>query len=206
MMKTFSLRGMHVIALLVALLVTPTLAQQQYKELPNFQKVNDRLYRGAQPSRGGIKKLADLGINTIINLRGEDENVHTAKKEAEALGLRYYSIPMGGLSRPSDEAVERVLAIIKAPENGIVFVHCKHGADRTGTVIACYRISQEGYTAEKAQAEAKKYGMSWVQFGMKGYIGDYYRKRSASQPSTDKQKEQRGVDAKTGNQLVPRLN
>jgi protein tyrosine/serine phosphatase len=207
------LRGMSVMAFVLAFAAIPSFAQQ-YKELPNFQKVSERLFRGAQPAAGGVKMLAKLGVNTIINLRGENEQTRADRKQAEALGLRYYSLPMGGLSRPSDEQVERVLAIIKAPDSGTVFVHCKHGADRTGTVIACYRISQEGYTAETAQAEAKKYGMSWVQFGMKQYIGEYYRKRGLSErPSpgpapvgTPNQKAVSGVDPRMVNPLSPLLN
>lgn len=205
-MKTSILRGLSVITFVLALFSIPTFAEQPYKELPNFQKVTDRLYRGGQPQAGGIKKLAELGINTVINLRGEDEITRTEQQEAEALGLRYYSIPMGGLSRPSDEEVERVLNLINAPENGKVFVHCKHGADRTGTVIACYRISQENYSAEKAQAEAKKYGMSWVQFGMKGYISDYYKKHQTSQSTVPAQKAGSEIDAKTANRLAPLFN
>src|SRR5215211_2930744 len=127
-MKTSILRGLSAIAFALALFSVPADAGQQVKELPNFQKVTDRLYRGAQPQSGGIKKLAELGINAVINLRGEDDLTRAEQKEVEALGLRYYSIPMGGLSRPSDEAVERVLKILNDPENGKVFVHCKHGA------------------------------------------------------------------------------
>ncbi len=204
-MKKSILHGLSAMAFVLALFSAPSFSQQ-VKELPNFQKVTDRLYRGAQPQAGGLKKLAELGINTIINLRGEDEFGRAEQKEAEALGLRYYSIPMGGLSRPSDEEVERVLKLINAPENGKIFVHCKHGADRTGTVIACYRISQENYSAEQAQAEAKKYGMSWVQFGMKGYISDYYKKRQVARPAGDNQKAVSEVDTKTANRLSPLFN
>jgi tyrosine-protein phosphatase SIW14 len=211
-MKKSILRGLSVLTVVLTLVSAPSFAGQQIKELPNFQKVTDRLYRGAQPRPGGIKKLAELGINTVINLRGEDEMTRAEQKEVEALGLRYYGIPMGGLSRPSDEEVKRVLDLINAPENGNVFIHCKHGADRTGTVIACYRISQENYSAEKAQAEAKKYGMSWVQFGMKGYIADYYKKRQTAEPTAPGQKaapNQKAVsevDAKAANHLSPLLN
>ena len=195
-------RRLGAIALLLAFFATPSLAQQ-YKELPNFQKVSERLYRGAQPAKGGIKMLAELGVDTIVNLRGENEQTRANRKEAEALGLRYYSIPMGGLSRPTDDQVERVLAIINAPDSGTVFVHCKHGADRTGTIIACYRISREGYTAEKASDEARKYGMSWVQFGMKRYIGEYYRRRDAAESAN--QKAVSGAGASSSLRLSPLL-
>ena len=171
-----------VAALALLLFASTALAQDvaQYQELPNFHQVNSQLYRGAQPGVGGIRKLKAFGIKTIINLRGEDEHTRAEQTEAEALGLSYFSVPLPGLHRPSDEQVERVLALINAPEKQPVFVHCHHGEDRTGLIIAIYRITHDGWTSEQATREAKRYGMSWVQRGMKDYISDYYRDRKAS--------------------------
>jgi tyrosine-protein phosphatase SIW14 len=163
----------------VALLVSISAAQSEprYKELPNFHKVSDTLYRGAQPSSGAAKKLAELGIKTIVNLRGEAELTLEEQNEAETAGLRYLSVPMPGLSAPTDYEVARVMAIIDNPENQPVFIHCKRGSDRTGTIAAVYRISHDGWNAERAIAEAKRYGMSWAEFGMKSYISNYYNKQ-----------------------------
>ena len=159
-----------------------------YKELPNFHRVSDRLYRGAQPRDGGVRKLAELGIKTIINLRGEDERISEEQIETKSAGLRYFSIPIPGLSAPSNEQVARVMTIINNPENQPVFIHCKRGSDRTGTIAAIYRISHEGWTAERAITEARLHGMSWAEFGMRRYISDYYNKqvRSANQPAATK--------------------
>ena len=163
----------------VAILVSIGAAQTglSYKELPNFHKVSDKLYRGAQPLNGAAKKLAELGVKTIINLRGEDDLSRVEQKEVETAGLRYFSVGMPGLSAPSDEQVTQVMAIINNPENQPVFIHCKRGADRTGTIAAIYRISNEGWTAERAIAEARLHGMSWAEFGMRSYISDYYNKQ-----------------------------
>jgi protein tyrosine/serine phosphatase len=163
----------------VAILVSISAAQTgaSYKELPNFHKVSDQLYRGAQPLNGAAKKLAELGVKTVINLRGEDDLSRVEQKEVETAGLRYFSVGMPGLSAPSDEQVARVMAIINSPENQPVFIHCKRGADRTGTIAAVYRISNEGWTAERAIAEARLHGMSWAEFGMRSYISDYYNKQ-----------------------------
>lgn len=163
----------------VAILVSIGAAQtgSSYKELPNFHKVSDKLYRGAQPLNGAAKKLAELGVKTIINLRGEDDLSRVEQKEVETAGLRYFSVGMPGLSAPSDEQVTQVMAIINNPENQPVFIHCKRGADRTGTIAAIYRISNEGWTAERAIAEARLHGMSWAEFGMRSYISDYYNKQ-----------------------------
>jgi protein tyrosine/serine phosphatase len=169
--------GAVVCALAVLVSIVSAQNERSYKELPNLHKVSDTLYRGAQPLTGFSSKLGELGVKTIINLRGEDEISRDEQKEAETAGLRYVSISMPGLSAPSDEQVSRVMAIIDKPENQPVFIHCKRGSDRTGTIAAVYRISHDGWDADRAIAEAKHHGMSWAEFGMKGYISNYYREQ-----------------------------
>jgi tyrosine-protein phosphatase SIW14 len=168
--------------LCLLLLAASTSAQQeaQYKELPNFHRVSDHLFRGAQPGNGGIKKLSELGIKTIVNLRGTDELTVAQQKEAEAAGLKYFNVPMPGLSAPSDDQVAQVMAVINNPDNQPVFIHCKRGSDRTGTIAAVYRISHEDWTSDRAISEARRYGMSWAEFGMRSYIENYFKKQSSN--------------------------
>jgi len=166
-----------------ALLITITLlssgafadSQSSYSELPNFYRVNEHFYRGGQPGPGGIKKLGELGVKAIVNLRGEDDVSRAEEREAAAAHIRYFKVPMAGVGRPTDAEISKVMAIIDNSENWPVFIHCKHGCDRTGTVVACYRISHDHWDGEKATAEAKKFGMSWIEVGMRGYISDYYK-------------------------------
>ncbi len=152
----------------------------RYAELPNFQQVNSQLYRGAQPKPDGLRKLKAIGVKTIINLRGADDHTRAEGEEARTLGLTYYIVSLPEFSRPKDEEVQRVLDIINAPENQPVFVHCRRGEDRTGTIIACYRITHDGWNAADAKKEAKTRGMSWTQIGMKNYIDDFYKRRQKS--------------------------
>lgn len=173
-----SSRFIHaILILLITACVSSAQDETKYKELPNFHKVNAELYRGGQPDKGGFQRLASLGIKTVLNLRDADERAALEEREARAAGLRYFNVPFDGIGKPSDEKVERALSIINAPQNQPVFVHCKRGADRTGTVIACYRISHDGWTSEQAKEEAKRYGMGFWEVGMKNYIRDYYERR-----------------------------
>lgn len=167
-----------VLSLLIAATVTSAQGEAKYKELPNFHRVNAQLYRGAQPSQEGFKLLASMGVRTVLNLRDDDEKARAEEVEARAAGLRYFNVALDGMGRPSDEKVERALSIINAPENQPVFVHCKRGADRTGTIIACYRISHDNWTGEQARAEARRYGLGFWEVGMKDYIRDYYERRA----------------------------
>ncbi|HKQ50808.1 MAG TPA: sulfur transferase domain-containing protein [Pyrinomonadaceae bacterium] len=151
------------------------------RTLTNFHQVNERLYRGGQPREGGFRELAARGVNTVINLRDDDERAAAEGSEARAAGLRYFNIPFGRLGRPTDEQVEHALALINAPENGVVFVHCAKGQDRTGTIIAVYRLTHDRWTAKQATTEAEHYGMKFWQHWMKDYIHDYYERHAHTQ-------------------------
>lgn len=177
MKNKFYDRAMLVLFASVALLAVSARAQTvepSYKELPNFHAVNARLYRGGQPREGGLKKLAALGVKTIINLRDDDPRAAEEEREARALGMSYFNVPLSLGGRPSVKRVEQVLALVNAPQNQPVFVHCHKGADRTGVVAAAYRIAHDHWTAEQAQREADKYGMGWWQRGKKDFIKDYF--------------------------------
>jgi protein tyrosine/serine phosphatase len=137
--------------------------------IANFGRVSPALLRGAQPDEPGIGNLQRLGVRTIINLRMPDDIWREEETTARAHGIAYCSVPLPGLSAPTDSQVAQVLALI-ATSPPPVFVHCEHGADRTGTIIASYRMQHDGWTAAQAFAEAKQYGLSIYQFGMRHYI------------------------------------
>jgi tyrosine-protein phosphatase SIW14 len=135
--------------------------------VPNFHQVNDRIYRGAQPGAKGWNSLAKLGIKTVIDLRG-----HSTKEEqhaVESAGMRYINVPLGGLSAPPAEKISKLLALLNDSQ-GAVFVHCRRGADRTGTLIACYRIAHDGWSNAKALQEAFADGMAGFEIGMQRYV------------------------------------
>jgi len=143
--------------------------------IPNFQQVNERIFRGGQPSEKGWQSLSKLGVKTVIDLRRENEDgehsTRAEKQAVEAAGMRYVHVPMKGVVAPTDAQISQVLALFKSPE--LVFVHCKKGMDRTGTVVACYRIANDGWKNQKALAEAKSYGLHWIEMGMKSYINSF---------------------------------
>ena len=150
-------------------------SQSVSKSLPNFYKINHQLYRGGQPKKDAFAELKKLGISTIIDLRSSDENASRGKTLAEAAGLQFIDVPLKNWGRPSNQDIDSIVAQINDSKNQPVFVHCKRGSDRTGTVIAVYRIMHDGWTDKQANAEAKKFGFGWWQVWMKDFINDYYR-------------------------------
>jgi len=173
-------------AVLLILLSATAYAQDTttYAELPRFQQVSEKLYRSGQPRRGGLSRLHQLSINTIINLRGANELSRAEAAEAQALGLNYFNVELPRWGRPQDPRVTRILEIIAAPENGRVLVHCKDGVDRTGMIVAIYRMTHEGWTSTAALAEAERSGMRGIQFWMRDYAEDYGKRVVKLGPET----------------------
>jgi tyrosine-protein phosphatase SIW14 len=151
----------------------PVLAAQQPAGIPNFHQVNEHIYRGAQPSKRGLQSLASLGVKTVIDLRGGGSRSEAERAIVEAAGMRYVWIPLSDLFAPTDRQVSRVLALLNDESAGPVFIHCRLGADRTGTIIACYRVSHDHWGNREALDEAMANGMSWVEIGMQRYVMGY---------------------------------
>ena len=101
-------------------------------------------------------------------------DVPTAEEAGvKALGMKYVTIPMHGLHAPAKADIAKALALLEDKEAGPVFVHCLRGADRTGTVIACYRVSHDQWESRKALQEARANGMSWIERAMQSFILGY---------------------------------
>ncbi|MHB0935942.1 MAG: fused DSP-PTPase phosphatase/NAD kinase-like protein [Armatimonadota bacterium] len=127
------------------------------KALPNFQEVvEEQIYRGGAPTYWGMKKLKALGITTIIDLRIEKKN-REEKKVAEELGFTWVHIPLGR-EAPTVKQVKTFLELLDKAEEEPVYVHCQHGADRTGAMIGIYRMRVQGWDFEKTWKEMRKYG------------------------------------------------
>jgi|SRR5579884_2352908 len=151
----------------------------------NFHAVDDHLYRGAQPTPEGFKNLAKMGVHTIIDLRGGGERTANEQKLVKDAGMRYVHIPMGGMTAPTDQQMATILGLLNDSTNWPVFIHCRRGADRTGTVIACYRIARYHWDNHKALEEAKLDGMSPLERAMQHYIVTFKAPADmASQPAS----------------------
>lgn len=140
----------------------------------NFGRVSDHLYRGAQPDSAGIKNLKKLGVKLIVNLRMAGDGWKEEAAEAAANGILYTNFPMSGATRPKDEQVKQILALFEKCADPI-FVHCQHGCDRTGTIVACYRIQHYGWSNELALLEARHFGISRWEFLMRRFVRNFGR-------------------------------
>jgi protein tyrosine/serine phosphatase len=146
-------------------------ADNPVPDVHNFIKVNDHIYRGAEPSAVGVQELGAMGVKIVLDLREAGAGAEAEQREVEKLHIKYINLPMKPFSAPTKAEMERALSILMN-SNGSdpVFVHCRRGKDRTGTVIACYRIQHDGWTNIHALEEAKSHGMSFAERSMRAYI------------------------------------
>lgn len=136
--------------------IKPWAEKMQKDGLPNLHRVTDTLYRGAQPDEQGFRELRKMGVRTVVSLR----SFHSDRKLIGSTRLAYEHIYMKAW-HPEDEEVVRFLQIVTDPARQPVFVHCQHGADRTGTMCAIYRIAVCGWTKDEAIAEMTEGGFGF---------------------------------------------
>lgn len=144
-------------------------------DLPNFGKINDHYYRGAQPLARQYDDLKAIGVKTIIDLR--DDARPYAKEAAEGAGLRYINLPLNDKRYPPKDAAERFLKVANDENNWPTYVHCAGGRHRTGAMTAVYRMTVDGWDIGRAYAEMKQYDF-YTRNGhqpYKAYVFDYYR-------------------------------
>lgn len=135
---------------------TPLQVTSSNTDLPNFHKVTDTLYRSGQPTQAGMKQLKEFGITTIVNLRSFSSD----RDEIGTTGLAYEHIYMKAWHPEEKEAI-RFLQIVTDPKRTPILVHCHYGSDRTGTMIALYRMAVQCWTSEDAIREMSEGGFGF---------------------------------------------
>lgn len=129
-----------------------------HKDLPNFEEATTTLYRGGQPTKEGFRRLQKMGVNMVVDLRGDRKS---ERKLVNRLGMQY--VPMHWeCSFPKDETFARFLLLIRNNPGKKIFVHCRLGDDRTGMMIASYRMAEQSWSAERAEKEMEKFGFDFT--------------------------------------------
>jgi len=153
--------------------------------IENFGQMDEKLYRGAQPTEDGYKALKELGITTVIDLRKDNEAY--SKTTVESLGMKYVNIPMTGWTT-KDESVAEFLKVVNDPANGKVYLHCAAGKHRTGLAGAIYRLENYGWDYDTSYKEMKNFGYfsGFFHRKIKGYVKDYFDKFGAEKQAAYK--------------------
>ena len=132
----------------------------------NLYLIEQGLYRGSQPTAAGFQELQALGVRTVLDLAG-------GKGDAALVpdgSLKLVHIPMSALGLHDDRVLE-ALRVMTDPANRPLMIHCKQGADRTGALVALYRVVVQGWSKRKALLEMNKGGFHHSEFWVNM---DYY--------------------------------
>ena len=137
--------------------------------LGNAGRVAPGVYRGAQPGPEGYATLKRLGIKTVIDLRTTENE----RAQVEAAGMKAIAVPIEMTRKGLKEKVDHVVALMANPANQPVYVHCRHGQDRTGVVVAAYRMTLDNWSEKDAEAEMQAFGFNDVWVNFKKFIRSY---------------------------------
>jgi protein tyrosine/serine phosphatase len=137
--------------------------------LKNMGRVAPGVYRGAQPASEAYTTLKKMGIRTVINLR----TTVSEKKAVEAAGMKSVEVPIGMFNNGDLEKVDKIVALMADPANRPVFVHCRQGQDRTGIVVAAYRMKTDGWPLDLAEAEMESFGFNGVWVNLRHFLHRY---------------------------------
>jgi protein tyrosine/serine phosphatase len=142
--------------------------------IKNFGRVTEHYYRGAAPDDAEYGTLASFGIKTIVDLRGDDVDAGD-QSLVERAGMTYVRMPMTTHQPPTAAMIQAFLELVADPARQPVYVHCVGGRHRTGVMTAVYRMTQEGWTADQAFREMKKFrfGADFLHPEFKRFVYEY---------------------------------
>ena len=137
----------------------------EFAGLTNFGKVTQDIWRGAQPTAAGYRNLVEIGkVRSFLNLRRGANRDEVNLETEKIAGAQCYQVSMKEWN-PGEDSLQRLALALKTlkelssnPKTRPVYVHCKAGQNRTGFVIATYRMVYQGWTPEEAVHEMRVYG------------------------------------------------
>ncbi len=132
-------------------------AQSGLRGITNFGQVTPTLYRGGQPTSEGYRELKQMGIDTVVSFRHEKGENTLERRAVEGLGMRFISLPWHAWDQPGDYEVSQFFTLLGSNPRSKVYVHCQQGRDRTGTMVALYRVAVDHWCPANAVAEMKAY-------------------------------------------------
>ena len=144
----------------------------------NFGQINANYFRGEQPDGRDYADLAAIGIKTVIDLQADGDS--NEQRLVETNGMKFYRFPMTTHVPPTPQQITKFLEIVNDPAQQPVYVHCKGGKHRTGVMTAVYRMEQNGWTADRAFSEMKRYkfGADFLHSEFKHFVYGYRSART----------------------------
>ena len=160
--------------------LTPQIRSALASTIDNFDLVSDKLWRGAAPGKKGMQLLAKSGVKTVLDLRMPGLGPMLEENQARDLGINYVHMPLT-FNKPSMDKVAQFINIVESPLNQPVFIHCRQGADRTGTLVGIMRLTKDNWSFDKTYAEMRQHHFKpWFQ-NLKAMVASFDNKTTRAQ-------------------------
>lgn len=138
--------------------------------VPNLHKITDSIYRGGRANAEGLEYLASLGTKTIVNFEFDEAAIKFERAELKKYGIKFISRPMQYKTPPTDAEVDEILALMNDPKNYPIYIHCRHGKDRTGIISAIYNVEVLGWTPDRAYKDMLDKGFARFHRALEAYF------------------------------------
>ncbi len=142
----------------------------------NLHEVAPGVWRAAQPGPRQLRRAKQLGVKTILNLRGkrEDCGSYILEREAcEELGLKLVDFPIRSRSALDKETLRAAVGIFDNLEYPIL-MHCKSGADRAGFMATLYQFVKGGQSLAEAMKKQLSLAYGHMRQAKTGVIDFFY--------------------------------
>lgn len=146
----------------------------------NFFEISEGVYRSNQPTHSRFLRYKDLGIKSVINLRGWDRYAHYLFEEESCriLGLKLYNTRLWARQAADRKNILETIELMRKAQRPLMF-HCKSGADRAGFCAAIYQMVFDNVPVQdaKKQLSIKYLHMKWSNTGVLDYTLEVYEER-----------------------------
>jgi len=166
------------LVLAVSVSVAAQVKKQDMAGIRNYSRVDATVGCGGATDPSAMAGLKKEGYVSVINLRlptEEGANIDAARAAAQSAGLKYIHLPFNA-AMPDTKVVSDFLGAVADKSNQPVFIHCG-SANRVGAMWMIKRALQDGWTVERAQAEAEAIGLQSPQ--LKEFAANYIKEHPA---------------------------
>jgi protein tyrosine phosphatase (PTP) superfamily phosphohydrolase (DUF442 family) len=148
-------------------------------DVPRILCLDNDFASGGQPTEQAYAKAATSGFRSVLSLRPGNEGVDLARERSlvEKSKMRYFNIPVVS-SAPRPEQADEFIRLVKDKSNHPMLINCA-SANRVGAFMMIYRVLEQGWSENKALAEAVKIGTSSP--NLKKFAHDYIAQHEGKQ-------------------------
>ncbi len=124
------------------------------------ERVSEGVFRGPHPGEADLRELSGMGIGTVLSLEDNPSVVAEEEKACRSHNINFVNIPLSEVAPPSPHALKQAVSVIQKYRDRGIYVHCRRGVDRTGYVIASFRMLVENCKFDTAYKECCDHGHS----------------------------------------------